>query len=205
MNKLNIIGCGGHARSVADVAIDNHSELEIRFYDENAIFGEQLFEKDGKFQAFPLQSMDNEIEIPIFIAIGDNYLRHKYAEQFIGKKICSIISKRAYVSKFANIDIGNFVGAGAHVGPEVHIGVYNIINTHAIIEHETVIGDYCHISVNSTVCGRCVVGNEVFVGAGAVVRDKIHICDNVVIGANAVVVKNITSPGVYVGNPAKAI
>ena len=33
----------------------------------------------------------------------------------------------------------------------------------------------------------------------------VNICDNVVIGAGAVVTKNITEPGVYVGNPAKKI
>jgi acetyltransferase-like isoleucine patch superfamily enzyme len=48
------------------------------------------------------------------------------------------------------------------------------------------------------------IGNHVSIGSNATIL-PVTICDNVVIGAGAVVTKNITEPGVYVGNPAKKI
>jgi acetyltransferase-like isoleucine patch superfamily enzyme len=48
------------------------------------------------------------------------------------------------------------------------------------------------------------IGNHVSIGSNATIL-PVTICDNVVIGAGAVVTKNITSPGTYVGNPAKKL
>jgi acetyltransferase-like isoleucine patch superfamily enzyme len=48
------------------------------------------------------------------------------------------------------------------------------------------------------------VGNHVSIGSNATIL-PISICDNVVIGAGAVVTKDITTPGIYVGNPAKKL
>ena len=48
------------------------------------------------------------------------------------------------------------------------------------------------------------IGNSVSIGSNATIL-PISICDKVVIGAGSVVTKNITEPGVYVGNPAKKI
>ena len=49
------------------------------------------------------------------------------------------------------------------------------------------------------------IGDNVFIGAGAIIKDSIKICDNVVIGMGSLVLKNIDTPGVYVGNPLKKI
>ena len=48
------------------------------------------------------------------------------------------------------------------------------------------------------------IGNHVSIGSNVTLL-PVTVCDNVVIGAGAVVTKNITEPGVYVGNPAKNI
>lgn len=197
-----IIGCGGHARSVADIALDNDPETELVFYDENAQIGETMFPNNGAYRVLPLSDLKTHNLSNYFIAIGDNKNRKTYAESYPESGVCSIISKRAYLSKYSRIGKGCFVGNQAHLGPEARIGNYCIINNGAIIEHEVVVGDYSHVSVNSTVCGRCKIGNECFIGAGAVIKDGIKICDNVTVGANAVVVKDILKPGVYFGNPA---
>ena len=45
------------------------------------------------------------------------------------------------------------------------------------------------------------IGNNVFIGSNATIL-PVRICDNVVVGAGAVVTKDITIPGIYMGNPA---
>ncbi|MFM7851885.1 MAG: DapH/DapD/GlmU-related protein, partial [Flammeovirgaceae bacterium] len=48
------------------------------------------------------------------------------------------------------------------------------------------------------------VGNGVSIGSNATIL-PVSICDRVVIGAGSVVTKDIKSPGIYAGNPAKII
>lgn len=207
MKKINILGCGGHARSVADVIYRIDGNTKIVFYDTNAKEGESIFNEWGGYRVYTLEKISNDMnESPLFIAIGDNNKRKEYVHKYKQKNTSiNVISPEAKMSFFSNIGIGNFIANMAYIGPDVHIGNYNIINTSSVIEHEVQIGDYSHISVNSTICGKCRIGSNVFLGAGAVVIDKISICDNVIIGANSVVVDNIYDSGVYVGNPAKYV
>ncbi len=46
------------------------------------------------------------------------------------------------------------------------------------------------------------IGNGVSIGTNATIL-PVTICDGTVIGAGAVVTKDITEPGIYVGNPAR--
>jgi UDP-3-O-[3-hydroxymyristoyl] glucosamine N-acyltransferase len=68
-----------------------------------------------------------------------------------------------------------------------------------------VIGDYVTFSPGVNVSGNVNIGDNCYIGTNAVIREKINICSDVVIGAGGVVVKDITEPGVYVGNPVKKI
>jgi acetyltransferase-like isoleucine patch superfamily enzyme len=43
------------------------------------------------------------------------------------------------------------------------------------------------------------------VGAGATVIQYVSICQECVVGAGAVVIKDISEPGIYVGNPARKV
>jgi acetyltransferase-like isoleucine patch superfamily enzyme len=57
---------------------------------------------------------------------------------------------------------------------------------------------------NKTLWKSTKIGNHVSIGSNATIL-PIEICDYVVIGAGSVVTKNITSSGIYVGNPAVKI
>ena len=186
-----IIGCGGHARSVANIVLENYPDTEITFIDDNAREEETIM---GFAVVKTMQPKHN-----IFVAIGDNYKRSQVAR---GKQLCSIISRTATVSPDAIIENGCFIGAGAHVGPFAHIGRGSIINTNAVVEHDVKIGNFCHLAPNVTVCGKSRLGNFVFLGAGSSVKDNIDICRDVTVGAGGVVVKSITRSGTYIGIPA---
>lgn len=196
---LVIIGCGGHARSVADIALSSGIS-NIVFWDINARENETLF-------TFPVVSSLSVLEKSnqIFCAIGDNQERSEYFKKFEEKNIINVISKNTYIALTSTLGRGLFIAHGAHVGPMAVIGDNTIINTHAVIEHECNIGKHSHISVNTTITGRCTIGDFVFVGAGTVLRDKISVCSNVTIGAGSVVVKDIVEPGIYAGSPARKI
>ena len=192
-NKIYIIGCGGHARSVADIILGNVPSAQLIFVDENARDKETIFD-------FPvIKSLPQEAQ-NIFIAIGDNQNRREISS---GRKLISVIAKTAYVAPTAVIEDGCFIASGVHVGPFVHIGKGTLINTNAVVEHEVQVGEFCHLAPNTTVCGRTTIGDRVFLGAGAAVIDKICICSDVTIGAGGVVVKDIYEAGTYIGIPVK--
>ncbi len=198
-SKMIIFGCGGHARSVADVILANKVGSFSCFVDDNARENEKIYGYDVRKEIVLHQ------DDLCFVAIGDNKKRKKVFESIGQEHLVSVVSNLAYVSPLSLIKSGVFVGNFCHIGPEAVIGENSIINTAAIIEHGVVIGRHCHIAPNVTICGKASVGDLSFIGAGSVVRDEISICAEVLIGAGSVIVRDIKHPGVYAGNPAREI
>lgn len=198
---LVILGFGGHARSVADVALRTGID-EIVFVDEAARPGES-------FAGFAVHADWPEVISGwcAFPASGDGNRRRELIEaaEERGFEVCSLVSPLAYIGVEAVVDKGALIAHRAHIGPGATVGVGAIVNTAAVVDHETQIGEYSHIAVNATLAGRCVIGRRVMIGAGAAVIDKIRICDDVTVGAGAVVVRDITEPGTYVGSPARRV
>jgi UDP-N-acetylbacillosamine N-acetyltransferase len=199
---LVILGFGGHARSVAGVALASGVET-VLFVDDDAKPGEA-------FLGFPVIS---KFDGPIsqgwscMPAAGDNSRRQRQFEfaAAAGWPLAKVIARDATVHFDAKSDPGCFIGHHAHVGPSAQVGKGCIINTGAIIEHESLVGDFSHVSVNAAVAGRSQLGSFVFVGAGATVIDSISIGDGITIGAGAAVVQSLTLPGIYAGCPARRI
>lgn len=112
-----------------------------------------------------------------------------------------------------------FVGPFVEIQRETAIGKRCRIQSHAFICELVTIGDDCFIShgamfindlfsTGGPAKGRkdlwrsTKIGNNVSIGTNATIL-PVSICDHVVIGAGAVVTKDITKPGIYVGNPAR--
>ncbi|GHS94057.1 acetyltransferase [Planctomycetales bacterium] len=194
-NNLIIFGCGGHARSVADVALLGNPNIVILFVDEKARDGEALF-------GFPVVKEYNVENENVFVAIGDNAKRRQLCEIY-GSKLVNIISPRAYIGRAVEMGRGVFVAHGAHIGVGSKIGDFAIVNTNASIDHECNLGVASAVSPGVVLCGKVTLGNNTLLGANVSVRDGVTIGHNITVGAGAAVVKNIEKPGVYVGVPAK--
>jgi UDP-N-acetylbacillosamine N-acetyltransferase len=196
---LLILGFGGHARSVADVALAS-GVRSLLFIDDNADAGEQ-------FLGFPVQREltrlpDGWLCLP---AAGDNYRRQaqvKFARQ-AQWPLATLVSPAATIGAGAVLGAGSFVGHHAHVGPMTLLGTACIINTAAVVEHDCMLGDHVHVSVNATLAGRSRLGDFVFLGAGATVIDGVTLADHITVGAGGVVIASIGSRGTYVGVPAR--
>jgi sugar O-acyltransferase (sialic acid O-acetyltransferase NeuD family) len=192
---LYIIGCGGHARSVAEVALLDKAISNIIFVDANAKENEKIF----GFSV--IKELPSNAE-KIFVAIGDCQLRKKLSQQY---DLINIISTDATIGIDCTIGKGCFIGHKTYIGPEAIIGNGTIINTGAIIEHEVAIGEFCHVAPNTVICGRTKIGDNVFIGAGSVIIDKLSVCSDTCFGAGSVVIKSICEKGTYVGVPVHKI
>lgn len=197
---LLIFGFGGHARSVADVALSMGVTC-LRFIDPAARTGES-------FLGHPVQATwDGPVPEgwQVFCAAGDNRRRRACLEQIlsVGWSVATLVAPSASLGLGCVIEEGCFIGQQAHVGPMAHIGQGCIINSGAIVEHESVVGAWSHVAVNATVAGRSRLGLNTFVGAGATVIDSVTLADDIQLGAGAVAVCDIEQPGVYLGVPAR--
>lgn len=197
---LCVLGFGGHARSVADVALAAGVE-DLVFIDANARPGESFagFPALSSFEQRPADRL-----LTYFPALGDNLLR----QGLIGDAslpFVTLISPTASIGRQSVVGMAVLIAHHAHVGPSAAIGMGAIINTGAIVEHESVVGDFSHVAVNAAVGGRSRLGRRVLLGAGAVVINGISVCDDVLIGAGSTVVADILEAGTYVGSPARRI
>lgn len=200
--KLVILNYGGHARSVADVALSCGYE-ELIFIDQSACPGENFF---GHNVISSVEDIDDN-SCDAISAAGDNSKRFQECclIKKIGLNLITLISPSAYIGAGCYIGSGCFVGSHAHLGPQSFVGDGCIINTGAIVEHESRIGKYSHVAVNAAIAGRSIVGDFCMLGIGSSVVDGVSIVDNVVVGAGGVVHRSINKSGTYVGVPVKRI
>jgi UDP-N-acetylbacillosamine N-acetyltransferase len=198
---LVLLGFGGHARSVADVAL-TAGYGRLWFVDDNAAEGERFL--DFPVQRLMPQDAGNWVYMP---CAGDNRRREAQIRQLIDANltVATIISPTATIGHGSSIGPGCFIGHHAHVGPLAKLGAGCIVNTGGIVEHDCIVGDCVHVSVNSILAGKSSLGDRVFLGAGAVVIDGISVGSDVTIGAGAVVAESIQLPGIYAGVPARKI
>jgi len=199
--QLVILGFGGHARSVADVALAcGYSSL--LFVDSNARKGEN-------FMGHPVLTELDLLALgcDVFPGAGDNTRRQQQCREIelLGLTPAMLVSPLASIGIGSSIGAGCFVGHHAHIGPMAEIAQGCIINTGAIIEHESKVGAFSHVSVNATIAGRSTLGSLSMLGAGATIIDGVTVGDHIMIGAGAVLHRSTNVPGTYVGVPANKL
>jgi sugar O-acyltransferase (sialic acid O-acetyltransferase NeuD family) len=194
-DKLVIIGCGGHAKAVLDVVLNNGDYENVVLLDDNAREGEKIL-------GYDVVKDCNITTEDVFVGIGDNKIRTELCKKYY-ENLTSIVSKNAYIGAGVTLGKGVFVAHRAHIGVLSQVGDFAVINTSASVDHECVIGEGAFIAPNSTLCGKVVVGKNCLLGAGATAIDNMSICDDTKVGAGAVVVKKIETLGTYVGAPAR--
>ena len=194
MNRLIIIGAGGHGKVIADCAVKN-GYTDIAFVDDHSA---------GECVGFPIigKSADNESfndgKTDFVIGVGNNTIRQKIAESYDVNWV-TLIHPSAQIAMNTSIGRGTVVMAGAVVNAAATVGCHAIINTGAIVEHDNVIGDYVHLSPRVTLSGTVKVGDRTWIGTGASVINNVSICSDVTVGVGSVVIRDITEKGVYYG------
>lgn len=200
--KLIIMGFGGHARSVADVALACGYH-ELLFVEQSAAPTENFL---GHRVIQDVDNLDDSWN-DAFAASGNALQREEQCKTIerMGLSLITLLSPFASIGVGSQISPGCFIGPHVHIGPMAVVGRACIINTGAIVEHESAVGNYSHVSVNSVIAGRSKLGAFSMLGASATIIDRLSVADNVVIGAGAVVVASIESSGIYAGIPARKI
>ncbi len=202
MEKIIILGCGGHGKSLAE-AIERQKQFEIAGFITN--------EKQGKdvSVAYPVLGRDEDL-YRIFregihnAAVGIGYLgkgnvREKLYTQLkeIGFHLPVICDPSAVISCHSKIGEGTFIGKGAIINVAAEVGRMCIINTGAIVEHDCKISDFAHVAVGTVLCGNVQVGKSSLIGANATVLQGRKVGNGCILGAGITLKMDLKDGEIY--------
>lgn|ERR1017187_3340017 len=197
---LIIIGAGGHATSVANIALSAGFHIK-HFVDPNKKGGTLL---DVKIVG-DLMALDIDAH-QYCIAVGDNAVRERIylelTEQFDSLTFPTLIHASAVISSFTKISEGSVVMPNAVVGPNADIGKFCILNTQSSIDHDGVMADYASLAPGAIVGGSVTIGMRSSVSIGAVIKHGVKIWDDCVVGANSYLNKDLPANQIAYGTPA---
>jgi sugar O-acyltransferase (sialic acid O-acetyltransferase NeuD family) len=206
MEKLLLVGAGGHCRSVID-SIDKSHYSNIVIVDLPEMIGKKIF-------AIPVVGTDDDVNLlfddgyrQAVITVGSIghpdkriglYTKMKKA----GYQFPVIIDPTAIISKSNTfIAEGTFIGKGTIINAGVQIGAFSIINTGSIIDHDCIIGQFVHIGPGVRMSGGIHIHDNVHIGIGSTLIQSISVGKNAIIGAGSVVVSDIQEDVVAFGVP----
>jgi sugar O-acyltransferase (sialic acid O-acetyltransferase NeuD family) len=205
MRKLLILGAGGHAKVVAEIARLNQWEV-VGFIDGvnpkrkgESFYGSKILGGDEVLEDLFRSDVEHAI-----VAFGNNRLRVQTAMNLdqMGFQLPTAVHPSAICSGDVDIGDGTVIAAGAVIGPSTSIGRFAIVNTQASLDHECRVCDGAHVGPGALVTGGVVVGKRAWIGAGAVIADHKQIGTDSIVGAGAVVVRDVPESVVVMGVPA---
>jgi sugar O-acyltransferase (sialic acid O-acetyltransferase NeuD family) len=203
-----IIGCGGHSLSIIAMVNESLENKVIGYTDlvnKGTVLGVSYLGSEELLD--PLKHSNLLMGISYTNSPKDRSLRFNLTTSLENRGFCFpfFSSKSSIIADDIILKKGTLVFNGAIINTSSEIGEHAVINTGSVVEHGCRIGNQFFLGPRAVVCGDVQIGNNVFIGAGSVLKDSISVCDDVIIGMSSVVTKNITEPGVYIGNPAKKL
>jgi UDP-perosamine 4-acetyltransferase len=202
-----LLGAGGHARVLLDVARLCGRSVLTALDDDPALHGQSV---DGVEVAGGIDTLSqyDPGAYQLVNAIGSAGLpktRQMIHERGVaaGFSYASLIHSAAVIAEPAVIAAGAQVLAGAIVGPGAVLGEGAILNTKASIDHDTVVEPNTHIGPGATVCGGVTIGSGCHIGCGATLIQGVRIGSGALVAAGAVVTCDVEPGATVAGVPAR--
>jgi sugar O-acyltransferase (sialic acid O-acetyltransferase NeuD family) len=202
--SLFVIGAGGHAKSIAEVAIAAGFTIKAFISPDSY---------DSEFMGVRvLNSLPEDIAAraeSIAIGIGANYLREKVLlelqESCELSRFPTIVHPSAIIASSAHIAPGSTIHQNSVVGPSTRIGKFCTVNTSATIGHDCVMHDFSSMGPGAHTGGGVTIGNRAHVSIGAIAIHGIAIGNDSILGAGSCATNSIPELTVSVGTPARAL
>jgi sugar O-acyltransferase (sialic acid O-acetyltransferase NeuD family) len=168
MEKVLIVGAGGHGRAVADT-------IELMGMYEIAGFLDDVYPEKHAVWDYPLLGATSDLSAftryagALVVAIGNNKVRKSVFERAkaAGFTIPSIVHPSAVVSRRAVIGEGCCLMAGSVVGTEAVLGQGCVVNVNASVDHHCRLDDFAHLGVGVHLAGGVRVGASAWMQAGS--------------------------------------
>ena len=145
-------------------------------------------------------------EIYVVCAIGRGSIRKSVYEKvskYPNVILATLIDPTVKVDRSVNIGVGTIICRNCIVTIDINIGKGVLINTGASIGHDSNVDNYCTFLTNSIAAGHTTFGECCDIGSGSFILQGKNIAANTVLAPLSSVLKDITEPGIYAGNPAR--
>jgi sugar O-acyltransferase (sialic acid O-acetyltransferase NeuD family) len=178
MERLYIVGCGGHGRVILDILLSNTPNgcsmlkeasnglaSNIRFIDDNAeLWGSHV---DGIHVCGGTDSLGPGNAV--YLGIGDNIMRRNLYLQLKARGCLFpvLIAPTSIISPKARIEEGAVIFHRAVVQTGARIGANAIINTAAVVEHDCIIDPHVQLAPMVALSGKVHVGEGTLMGTGS--------------------------------------
>lgn len=208
MKNLVIIGAGGFAREVFDMAnycYGTDADFRIKgFLSDNPTNIEEL--------GYPpvLNTVSDYIPIEgdvFFCAIGNLYHRKKTVEIILSKggQFINLIHPTAIISPSVKLGIGVVIKSFCVLASDVIVEDFTFLQSSVIMGHDVKVGRFCQVNSFSFFAGYVRVHDMVSVNAGAKIIQNIVIEEESVVGVGSIVIRRVKKNTTVFGNPAKSI
>ena len=204
MSNLLILGAGGHAKVVAELALEAGSASRVAFLDDRSSQTLLGFPILGPLDlAFQPSIIDQYPFALVAIGHSPTRLRWLAALQDAGYHLPTLIHPTAWISPTSRIGPGSVVFAQAAVQTQAVIGTGVILNTGSSVDHDVQLRDGVHICPGARVAGGVMVGARSWIGIGASVLQQVCIGVDVTVGAGAAVIDDLPDGVTAKGVPAR--
>lgn len=208
MNRIVIVGAGGHARVLIDVlasrGVTPLGVVDPRTEPGTLVSGVEVLGDDTW--------LDTHRDDDLFVVIGlgstgSVALRESMFDSLRsgGFTVTGCVHQSTIIGAGCRIDATAQILPGCVINNSATIGTNVVVYSGTIVEHDCVVGDHAYLSPGVTLCGGAHVGRSSFVGAGATVLQGVHIGANAVVAAGAVVTRDVADGATVMGVPAKVV
>lgn len=201
--RLLILGAGGHAHAVADLAVECGWTVAGFTERDPAVGRAHIVGRDADAVSF---FRARKVE-GVIVGIGNSALaRRAELFQFLresGVTVPSLSHPRAVISRSCRIGDGAVVFPGSVLGAGVAVGENAVIYSGVVMEHDSRVGDHAYLSPGVILSGSVTVEAGAFLGAGAVVLPGLTIGKDAVVAAGAVVISDVRAGETVMGIPAR--
>jgi acetyltransferase EpsM len=195
---LHVIGGGGHASVIVDVA-RRAGVVQSTIWSEDDP-APNRFPPGTQFR--PVAEL--QPSLAVMLGIGDLAQRSRLRAQF-PLVAPAIIDPSAVIGGGVRVADGVVIFAACVLNANAAIEADAIINTGCIVEHDCIVRTNAHLSPGVRLAGGAMVGRGAHVGTGGIVLPGVKVGDGAIVGAGAVVTRDVPPGATVVGVPARAV
>ena len=191
--KIGLIGGGGFAKEVAEIAEINGFQIAGYFSDDPL---SELWEYLGPLSEACKLKSDMTFAFCIGAVNSEGLAKREKIIKSLqndGLNFETLISPRAVVSKGVALGSGVIVAHGVVLSVDAVIGDFCIINTSAVVGHDAMVGSNSVLAPLSFLGGNVQVKNNVLIGPNSSVLEGRVVGENSVVGCGAVVHRSVNS------------